>query len=312
MWFILFYLSSILLFITWAQLAFRKWLIFSILILANVYVWTQLGSAERYLKVTFFDVGQGDSALFEFPNGRTMLIDAGDRTDYVDYGERVIYPYLVRNGINTINDVLVTHAHSDHNGGVLFLLQKKCVGRLIKTHAQHEVELDSLIEVTAQQKNVPIRYIRAGDTLFCHPDMLVMALHPTPAFVRRSESNIADLNNASIVLKCVYFDHSILMTGDAETAAEKSMLIYGELLQCHILKCAHHGSSTSNSSDFRQAVSARYGIVSVAQFNRFGLPSTDLIKEFQAEGTTIFRTDAGAVQFIISPSKIIKLKKLLL
>ncbi len=306
-WFLLFYLMCIFLFVAWPQVKMRKALIFSILIVVNAFVWTHLGTKERCLKITFFDVGQGDSALFEFPNGKTLLVDAGDRSEYVDYGERVIYPYLVRNGINKIDDVIVTHAHSDHNGGVLFLLEKKRIGRLIKTHVQHDIKLDSLIDVTARQNKVPVCYVQAGDTLLCDAEILLMLLHPTPSFIRCAQHNSAGLNDVSIVFKCVYENLSILMVGDAERSAEESMMKYGTLLQSDILKCGHHGSSTSSSTAFRKAVNAQYGIISVARFNRFGLPSDELIEKFEKEGTLICRTDSGAVQFLVSRQKLLKL-----
>ncbi len=307
-WFFLFYLMAVLLFINWRSMTWKKTLLFAVLILMNGYVWSHLGKTDHRLSIIFFDVGQGDSALIEFPNGRRMLVDAGDNTEYVDYGERVIYPYLVRNGIRKIDDVLVTHAHSDHNGGVLYLLNRQCVGRLIKTHLQADVQLDSLIEAAAVLHQVPIRYVKSGDTLSVDPGVLLMVLHPTPSFIQQANGNADELNNSSIVLKCVYHNQHILLAGDAEIPAEQKMLAYGDLLNSDILKCAHHGSQSSSDSLFRYKVNAEYAIVSVAKFNRFGLPSETLLQHFELEGTTVCRTsDRGAIRFLIYPDYIIKL-----
>lgn len=306
MWLIVFYILGVWLFVSFSNVKWRKTLLFSILMLLNLYLW--LPRAGKHLKITFFDVGQGDAALFEFPNGKTMLVDAGDRTDYIDYGERVIYPYLIRNGIRKIDNLIVTHPHSDHNGGVLFLLEKKCVGRLMKTPAHPAVPLDSLIEETAIKQGVPIHYVQTGDTLLIDPNVLLLIFHPTPSFVQQAERNPEELNNISIVLKCVYFNHNILMTGDAEHAAEQHMMPYDSLLRSDVLKCGHHGSITSSAPSFRQVVAADIGVVSVAQFNRFGLPSELLLQNFQNEGAKIYRTSNGAIQFKLYPDKLIHVK----
>ena len=292
----------------------RKFLIFFILMLLNVRVWSTL-SIDNGLKITFFDVGQGDAVLFEFPNGKTMLVDAGDRNDYFDCGESIIYPYLVRYGIRKIDVFLLSHAHNDHIGGALTLLEKKYFKKIVKTHVQQNSRMDVMLEEMARRFDVPVHYVQVGDTLCIDPEVLLLVLHPTPGFIKNAAINSTGLNDASIVFKCIYHNHAILMTGDAEIPSEQSMLRYDALLSSSLTKLAHHGSHTAGSPSFRRAVGADVGIVSVAAFNRFGLPSKYLLQSYEKEGTDIFVTsEHGAVQFLIKPDsykRIVKKKWLL-
>ncbi|MBN1480436.1 DNA internalization-related competence protein ComEC/Rec2 [candidate division KSB1 bacterium] len=299
------YFMSLLLFVGWPHPKVRKIFIFAFILLLNSHIWLNLKN-EKILKVTFFDVGQGDATLFELPRGKTVLVDAGDCTQYVDCGERIISPYLLRNGITKIDQLILTHAHSDHIGGALYLLENIRVGRLVKTHLQTDSEIDRSIEELAIRKNIPIRYVQAGDTLLVDIDVLVLIMHPTPSYVQGA-LNSSELNNSSLVFKCIYYTHTILMTGDAEKAAESSILSYGSLLQSTILKLAHHGSSTASSESFRRALKAKYGIVSVAKWNRFDLPSKGLLTKFENEKTHILTTsEHGAVQFVFYPDRYVR------
>ncbi|MBN1560719.1 DNA internalization-related competence protein ComEC/Rec2 [candidate division KSB1 bacterium] len=303
---LLVYNSCVLLFVLWPHIRARKFFFFTIIFLLNSHVWMGVRRHDG-LKVTFFDVGQGDATLFEFPNGKTMLVDAGGRTMTIDCGERIIYPYLVRHGTKKIDHLVLTHNHSDHVGGASYLMSQKCVGRLIKAAASADSELDAAIQDCAEHNGVPIKYVQAGDTLLIDENVLILVFHPTKRFTLHDD-NLSDANNSSIVLKCIYFAHSVLMTGDAEKAAESSMLRYEDLLQSSLLKVAHHGSDTAGDRAFRRRVAADYGIVSVARFNKFGLPSESLLNDYEEEGTRILRTSRyGAIQFMIYPEKMVAL-----
>ncbi|MBN1465402.1 DNA internalization-related competence protein ComEC/Rec2 [candidate division KSB1 bacterium] len=302
----LIYASCLLSFILWPHLRARKFFFFMTLFLLNLLLWTGIRRHDG-LKVTFFDVGQGDAALFEFPNGKTMLVDAGDRTDYLDCGQGIIYPFLVRQGIKRIDHLLLTHNHSDHVGGAPYLLDKKCVGRLVRAVGHDGSALDSLIQACAAQNGVLIKNVQAGDTLLIDENVLILILHPTKWFTGRAE-NVSDANNCSIVFKCVYFDHAILMTGDAEKVAEASLLRYNALLRSPLVKIAHHGSATAGDAAFRRQVQAECGVVSVAKFNRFALPCESLLADYEEERTRILRTShVGAIQFILYPEKMVQL-----
>ena len=283
----------------------RNVLIISMLLLLNVQIWHNALSREPGLTVTFFDVGQGDAALVQFPNGKTMLVDAGDCTDYVDCGHDVILPYLQRFGIRRINTLLLTHPHADHIGGAVSLMQDMKIGRLVKTGIQSDDPFDGKIDSLCLVESVPVRYVEAGDTLLIDPQVLLLILHPTKSFIKRASTSSAETNNCSIVLKCIFHDHSLLLTGDAEAPAEKAMSRYGDLLNSDVLKLGHHGSFTAGSEPFRRLVRARSAVISVAKYNRFGLPSKKLLADIKKEGTQVLRTDDhGAIQFLLARDQI--------
>ena len=301
--FMLVYFSALLLFIFWQHIKSRKALIMVIIFLLNTAVYTNL-QAKSNLKLLFFDVGQGDSALVTFPNGKNMLIDAGDQTEHIDYGERVILPFLKRNGIDRIDNILITHNHSDHVGGVAVLLEKLNVGRVLKSTFQDTSYFETLVDSVAKMNDIPVKRLMQGDTLLIDKNVLILVLHPSRRFLKAFNGTI-NLNNTSVVIKMHYGTTSFLFTGDAEVEAEEAMSHFGPLLQSDVLKVGHHGSATSSSETFRHLVNASTGIVSVKKYNRFGLPSEATIAAYKKDGVSVYRIDeTGAIQLESNGNKV--------
>jgi len=294
------------LFIAWRYMRIRKILIFTVLILVNVGIWNQAVHQKVGLRVTFLDVGQGDAALFENARGKIMLVDTGDCTDRFDCGERIIAPFLQRNGIKKIDVLLLTHAHSDHTGGAPYLVEHFDVGRIIVPKVRLENPILKKVSERARAKSIPVHYLHSSDIINELDPVFITVINPTESMLQAVRSDAENLNNSSIVLVCHYYSGSVLMAGDAEHEAERHMCRYGKLLDVDVLKIGHHGSTTATGPDFRKLVSPQLAVVSVGAFNRFGLPSEMLLQKLQKEGITIHRTDRDGACCLFLSQEFIK------
>ena len=249
------------------------------------------GSARGLLRITFLDVGQGDAAVLELPDGRIVVVDAGGWSPEYDAGERVVVPYLRRRGIRTVDLLVITHTHSDHIGGVPALLRSFPVHRVLDPGQTIPV---SLIE-SAGLRTTGF----AGKEVDIGSEARLYVLSPDQALAVPYGAADPDVNNTSVVLKVCYGSMSFLMAGDAGVDAEETMVgSYGDFLRAAVLKVGHHGSAGSSSERFLDAVAPEHAIVSVGRGNVFGHPSQAIIERLAARGIETLRTDEeGAVIF---------------
>ncbi len=304
---VLVYTLLLSLFIFFQHQKVRKALIVALLFVLNIAVYKSLILDKPGLHIHVLDVGQGDSILLQFPNHQNCLIDAGDCNKYIDYGDRVVRPFLQREGIDHLDAVIISHPHSDHIGGMPSVLRHCNVKRLIRTGVHYDSPFCDAVDSLALARNIPCRHIAAGDTLFFDPNLLCLVLHPTPAFIGNATDAPEILNNASIVMAFYYGDRAFLFTGDAEIAAEQQLLRYDSLLKSDFLKIGHHGSITASSAPFIDRIAPRYAVVSVGAFNRFGLPSRKRMAMLDDKGIEVIRTDInGAVQFFSDGSRLVR------
>lgn len=247
------------------------------------------------LELTVIDVGQGDSLLLVFPQGKTMLIDGGGRLEYgnvkhrsnLDIGEDVVSSYLWSRGIRRIDILAATHAHQDHTGGLRALMENF-----------HPVELwtganppEALIaQATRQGVNVSER---RASTAFAFSGATIQVLAPAVDYVPMSPGN-----NDSLVLRIAFGSRSFLLTGDLERAEERHLLDSGLLPHTDVLKVGHHGSRTSTTQEFLDAVAPSVAVISVGYENSFGHPHPDVIGRLEARHTTILRTDEAGLATI--------------
>jgi len=273
-----------------------KGLVFMVLIATNVVTWRHV-LGERPFEIVFLDIGQGDGALLQFPNGKTMLIDAGNRSPYFDYGERVVLPYLRRRGIRRVDVVVASHAHSDHIGGLASVLEQvEEVGHYVDSGQLAESRVARSLRDLVQRRGVRYHRVSSGDSLVGLGGVGALILHPSTTFVDADGHSPAGLNNGSVVVRFDYQGKRVLFTGDAERETDESILAWGERLRSDLLKVSHHGSRTSSTPSFVRGVDPGIAIVSVGAFNKFGHPAAEVMGLYRQRGTRVYRTDrCGAV-----------------
>lgn len=270
------------------SLRVRGVLVVLFLSVGNILLFTSLFSESRnVLSATVLDVGQGDAVLINLPNGKNILVDGGPQTFTADAGERVVGPYLRRRGITSLDAVIISHPHSDHLGGIQYLLEHFQVGTLVEADTAVASRMHSELRSTALRKGIPVSMAGAGTILDFDPACRLYVLHP-----RMSSDRENNLNNHSLVVRIVYGKTSLLLTGDAELEAEGNLVArYKPFLDSDILKAGHHGSITSSGVSLIEAVSPRWVLVSVGKNNKFRHPSPVVMERFREKGIKVLRTD---------------------
>jgi competence protein ComEC len=252
------------------------------------------GRADGQLRIDFLDVGQGDAALLTMPDGTTLLVDGGGRPSFgatTDMarriGETVVSEYLWWRGLSGIDYILATHADVDHIDGLNDVLKNFSVqGALVGRTPTNDSEFAKFSQ-TLTRTRTHMETLQAGD-LIKFGDVEVSVLWP-PAEGARSD------NNDSVVLQIRLDERSILLTGDIEKAAERS-LITSPQVKCDVIKVPHHGSKTSSTDAFVHAAKPTYAIISVGRNSMFGHPHKEVVERWQSNGATVLTTgDHGTI-----------------
>ncbi len=305
---LLFYavLFCIFFFIRWAWTRKALVVLCGLLVLDAAY-WTYQLEFRQDLRVTFLDVGQGSSALIQFPGGKRMVIDGGGFPGSgFDVGRNVVAPFLWHSKIRSIDTILLSHPQADHMNGLVFMAR-----------AFHPKEFWYNGDVgEAASFGELIEALQSQETRFCLPQDLtggrniggaeVCLLYPkkAPADISMMESP-SSLNDRSMVLKVTDRQVSFLFTGDIEKQAETALVEEKKgFLKSRILLSPHHGSRTSSSKRFLQGVAPKICIISCGENNRFGFPHRTTLNKLRTLGCRILRTDReGAIQVLVSGKK---------
>ena len=244
------------------------------------------------------DVGQGDSLLLITPDGRTLLVDGGgfgggprQAPQDFDIGEEVVSPALWAHGIRHLDVVALSHAHSDHMGGLPAVLRNFHPSELWVGNNPRVAAYTALLE-EANRLGIRVRALRAGDVLALGEANLNV-LAPFRDYVPGAEPT----NNDSLVLHMAYGGTSVMLEGDAEEPIEQAMLTEPDL-QSTVLKVGHHGSVTSTRPDFLARVTPQWAVISCGLHNRYHHPRQEVLAELQAAKVRTYVTDInGAACF---------------
>jgi competence protein ComEC len=244
------------------------------------------------LEITVIDVGQGDSLLIAFPDGKLMLVDGGGIPSFgrtvktrLDIGEDVVAPYLWTRSIKHLDVVALTHAHEDHIGGLAAIVRDFNVKELWTGATPSYPSWDGL-QQAASARGVAIRPMQRGAP-FSFGGASIQVLAPLTDYVPGS----APKNNDSLVLRLTFGRHSVLLTGDMEKQIEQQLLAEGAIQHTDVLKVGHHGSKSSSTPAFLDALHPAFALISDGFENSYGHPHAQTIDNLAERRITTYRTD---------------------
>ncbi len=258
-------------------------------------LWPWVRPADGSLRVTFLDVGQGDAALVELPDGRRLLVDGGPGGERrFDVGERVVAPFLWNRAVSTLDAVVMTHADPDHAGGLAAILRRFHV-RELWDNGLPDRAADEIRGLAERQGTLRRRLI-AGDRIWLGSTPITTLNPPATPLARSPRGPASDENNNSLVLRLDWGLASVVLTGDIEQEAEAALVAGRRPLAHLVLKVAHHGSRYSTTEEFLREGRPAVAVISVGRRNPFSHPTPEVMERLARAGVKTYRTDRdGAV-----------------
>ena len=271
---------------------------------ATILIYSQFDNKElldkNVLSIFMIDVGQGDSFLIKFPNGKTALIDAGEANPYIDNGERVIIPLLDNLRIRKIDYGFISHLDLDHYGGFVSLLHNDRITEIFRPMPDSSKKSIRLEKYLSQKKIKTKIYDKYS---FDVGNVKIYFLNDPYNYSYKKFSS----NDKSGVIKIVFGNTSFLFVGDCEHPGEYFLASnFGKMLDSDVLKVGHHGSATGSSNAFLNLVSPEISLVSAGIKNKFNHPSDRVINSLEEINSIIHRTDKSGGVLLESDGKNIK------
>ena len=247
---------------------------------------------EGVLLFTMVDVGQGDGFVLE-QNGFVAVLDCTTDSDC-----KSLIEYLNQKGITKIDILYLSHPHDDHIGGAPAVLDNFEIGTVVMPEVEGiDTDCYAELEELLYEGNYNIDYSKEGN-VYNVGDATITVLEQQDGF-------LDEPNNYSAILKITYGDMDVIMTGDAETAVEKELLQSGQDISAEVLKVGHHGSNTSTSVKFLDAVAPEYALISCGLANKHKHPTEKIMERLESRDITVYRTDeCGTVILTITKTDI--------
>lgn len=279
-------------------------LLVGLLALCNFFIWQEIFKMRKdVLEVIFFDIGQGDAAFIETPQGHQILIDGGPSNKILEKLSKNL-PFWDR----TLDLIILSHPDADHLSGLNYVLQSYKVENILWNGVKRDTKtfeywLDNL-DKEKQKQNANIIIAQKGQTI---------KLGRAKIYIFYPFENLQDKvfektsNDTSVVFKFLFGKNSFLFTGDINKKVEKGLIDHKNLLSSNlasqVLKVAHHGSKTSTSKEFLERVRPELAVISLAKNNPFKHPHQQVLKNLQEFSVKILRTDQSQDIKIISNGK---------
>ncbi len=265
-----------------------------VVLLVVLLIWFYVDYYEKKSEIIFLDVGQGDSCLIDLAGDNEILIDGGpNKTVLYKLGKYL--PIYNR----SIELMVLTHPHADHVSGLVEVLKRYEVKKVMQTGTAYNSEVYEYFQQLIKQKNIENLKPEDFNSLSLAEGFDLEIIYPQENLANKK---FDDVNEASIVFRLNTLDKNFLLTGDISLEVEDYILesFGGEVLRADVLKVAHQGSDTSSGVGFLEAVNPNWAVISVGE-NNFGHPSLRVIRRLQRVGADILRTDRdGDVRFDLS------------
>ncbi|MDK0814216.1 ComEC/Rec2 family competence protein [Clostridium perfringens] len=252
---------------------------------------------DSELMISYMDVGQGDAAYIKV-NGNDILIDAGPRSNSKELLEQ-----LKAKNIDDFELVIATHPHEDHIGGMVDVFKEYEVKAFYSPKITHTTKTYENLVKAVKDEGLKTKELKGGMVIDLGEGAKFEVFTP-------QKSEYEELNDYSPIMKLSFGDTSYLFTGDAEKLAEEEALAkYKNSLDSDVIKFGHHGSSSSSSNAFIEAVSPKYGIISCAKDNKYGHPHSETLDIIKKYNIKTFRTDTDGEIILTSDGKSINFNK---
>ena len=264
------------------------------------YIWVY-EYQHQDLEFIALDIGQGDAILIKTPERQNILIDGGPDNKVIRALDRNL-PFWRRK----IDLMILTHPDADHVTGLVEVLKRYEVGRVMGTGVAHTLPAYLEWLEIIKDEDILMDIGKAGMTVELGEDVWLEIVYPLDDFFG---IRVEDNNETSIVGKMIYKETSFLLTGDATIKSEEEMMSAGFDLKSDVLKVGHHGSKGSTSLEFVEAVRPDYGVISCGKDNKFGHPARRVIKNLERFEVEVLRTDEIGDVILVSDGERIEIKK---